>query len=76
MQEIVYDGKPAYDKVEVWEDDKGLCLHIIIKDPTTGDIHLYSDYYRGIHEADSRAFVVARQLHLDRDTLPVHVRKT
>lgn len=76
MQEIVYDGKPIYDKVEIWRDDKGLRLRIRLKDPSLGLISLYSDYYGGILEADSRAVFVASRLGLDRDNLPVHVKKT
>jgi hypothetical protein len=70
--EIVYDGVINYDKVEVWARGKGFRLRVVLKDPTYGDIYLYSDYYDGLREADSRAFVIARQLGLERDTLPVH----
>lgn len=76
MQEIIYDGNPGFDRVEIWRDGKGFRLRIELKDPSLGTISLHSDYYGEIIEADSRAVVVARQLGLDRDNLPVHVQKT
>lgn len=76
IQEIVYDGNPGYDRVEIWRDGKGFRLRVVLKDQLTGTISLHSDFYANIFEADSRAFVVARQLNLDRDSLPVHVSKS
>ncbi len=66
------NGTPDYDKVEVCTRGKGYGLRIRLDSRDYGDIWLYSDYYDGLREADSRAFVVARQLGLKRDTLPVH----
>ncbi len=63
---------PDYDKVEVCSHGKGYRLRIRLHSPDYGDIWLHSGRYDGLREADSRAFVVARQLGLDRDTLPVH----
>ncbi len=60
------------DKVEVHKSGKGYRLRIKLSDPVYGLIVLHSDQYDGIREADSRAFVVARLLGLERDTLPVH----
>lgn len=76
VQEIIYNGSPAYDKVEIWKDDKGFRLKIVLTNETTGMIHLFSEYYQGIREADERAVIVARQLGLDRDSLPVHIRSS
>lgn len=73
-QEIVYDGNPGYDRVEIWKEGKKFRLRIVLKDASTGDIHFYSDWYQNILEADTRAVVVARQLYLERDNLPVHVK--
>jgi hypothetical protein len=72
MSVIPYDGTVNYDKVEVWSHDKGFRLRIVLKSSTYGNITFYSDHFRGLIEADSRAFVVAKQLGLERDTLPVH----
>lgn len=64
-------------KVEVWKKkrDKGTGSYYVLriqwKHPVYGIITFYSDRFDGIREADSRAFAIARDLGIDRDTLPV-----
>ncbi len=72
---IVCDETINYDKVEIWKHGKGYRLHIVLKSPVYGDINLFSDFYDGIREADSRAVAVAQCLGLPRDHLPVHEAK-
>lgn len=69
---IVHDETTTYDKVEVCVSDQGYRFRIVLKDPVYGDIRLFSEYYEGLREADSRAVVIARCLGLGRDNLPVH----
>jgi hypothetical protein len=60
------------NKVEVRKCDKYYQLWIALRCPTYGLIFLRSDKFSNVYEADSRAFVVAKMLGLDRDNLPVH----
>lgn len=64
-------GSLAYNKLQIWAKDKGFIIRVVFKDPVYGDIQLCSDIFDGIREADSRVFVLARVLGLERDTLPV-----
>ncbi len=75
-QEIVYDGKRRNNKIEIWKYPEGFRLRIFIQDPIYGSIEMVSEFFDHILAADSRAVIIAKRLNLERDNLPVHVRKT